>query len=124
MTTPCIITCAITGSLPKKADNPAVPVTPAEQIESTHAAFWNEVRDRDSELQAATIVDPPFQRTVSMAMAKSKGPARAVTAVAVQIVLLVNDMARAGMWRPSGLRQAPAHSCFARATVGRPAHAP
>lgn len=38
-TTPCIITCAITGSLPKKADNPAVPVTPAEQIESTHEAF-------------------------------------------------------------------------------------
>ena len=39
MTTPCIITCAITGSLPKKADNPAVPVTPAEQIESTQEAF-------------------------------------------------------------------------------------
>jgi 3-keto-5-aminohexanoate cleavage enzyme len=38
-TTPCIITCAITGSLPKKADNPAVPITPAEQIESTHEAF-------------------------------------------------------------------------------------
>ena len=38
-TTPCIITCAITRSLPQKADNPAVPVTPAEQIESTHAAF-------------------------------------------------------------------------------------
>lgn len=38
-TTPCIITCAITGSLPQKADNPAVPVTPAEQIESIHAAF-------------------------------------------------------------------------------------
>ena len=38
-TTPCIITCAITGSLPQKADNPAVPVTPADQIESTHAAF-------------------------------------------------------------------------------------
>ena len=37
--TPCIITCAITGSLPKKADNPAVPITPAEQIESTHEAF-------------------------------------------------------------------------------------
>ncbi len=37
--TPAIITCAITGSLPTKADNPAVPVTPAEQIESTHAAF-------------------------------------------------------------------------------------
>ena len=39
MTTPCIITCAITGSLPRKADNPAVPVTPAEQVESTHEAF-------------------------------------------------------------------------------------
>ncbi len=37
--TPCIITCAITGSLPKKADNPAVPITPDEQIESTHEAF-------------------------------------------------------------------------------------
>ncbi|MBS0317729.1 MAG: 3-keto-5-aminohexanoate cleavage protein [Proteobacteria bacterium] len=39
MATPCIITCAITGSLPKKTDNPAVPITPAEQIESTHEAF-------------------------------------------------------------------------------------
>jgi len=39
MTTPCIITVAITGSLPKKSDNPAVPITPAEQIESTHEAF-------------------------------------------------------------------------------------
>ena len=37
--TPCIITCAITGSLPKKADNPAVPITPQEQIESTQEAF-------------------------------------------------------------------------------------
>ena len=36
---PCIVTCAITGSLPQKADNPAVPITPAEQIESAHAAF-------------------------------------------------------------------------------------
>jgi uncharacterized protein (DUF849 family) len=39
MTTPCIITVAITGSLPQKRDNPAVPITVAEQIESTHAAF-------------------------------------------------------------------------------------
>lgn len=39
MTKPCIICVAITGSLPRKADNPAVPVTVAEQIESTHAAF-------------------------------------------------------------------------------------
>ena len=39
MTTPCIITVAITGSLPKKRDNPAVPISVAEQIESTHEAF-------------------------------------------------------------------------------------
>jgi uncharacterized protein (DUF849 family) len=36
---PCIITVAITGSVPTKADNPAVPVTVSEQIESTHAAY-------------------------------------------------------------------------------------
>ncbi len=36
---PVIIAVAITGSVPRKRDNPAVPVTPAEQIESTHAAF-------------------------------------------------------------------------------------
>ena len=39
MSTPCIITVAITGSVPSKADNPAVPITIAEQIESTQAAF-------------------------------------------------------------------------------------
>ena len=39
MSQPCIISVAITGSLPRKADNPAVPVTLAEQIESTQEAF-------------------------------------------------------------------------------------
>lgn len=39
MTTPCIITVAITGSVPRKEDNPAVPITVAEQVESTQAAF-------------------------------------------------------------------------------------
>ncbi|MFT3671120.1 3-keto-5-aminohexanoate cleavage protein [Aestuariivirga sp.] len=39
MSLPCIICVAITGSLPTKADNPAVPVTIAEQIESTHESF-------------------------------------------------------------------------------------
>jgi 3-keto-5-aminohexanoate cleavage enzyme len=37
--TPIIITTAITGALPRKKDNPAVPVSPHEQIESTHAAY-------------------------------------------------------------------------------------
>lgn len=39
MSKPCIICVAITGSLPTKANNPAVPITVAEQIESTHEAF-------------------------------------------------------------------------------------
>jgi 3-keto-5-aminohexanoate cleavage enzyme len=39
METPCIITVAITGSLPTKRDNPAVQISVAEQVESTHEAF-------------------------------------------------------------------------------------
>ncbi len=39
MSDPCIICVAITGSVPTKADNPAVPITIEEQIESTHEAF-------------------------------------------------------------------------------------
>ncbi len=37
--TPCIICVAITGSLPTKDNNPAVPITIAEQIESTQESF-------------------------------------------------------------------------------------
>ena len=39
MTKPCIICVAITGSLPRKAHNPAVPISVAEQVESTQEAF-------------------------------------------------------------------------------------
>ena len=39
MTDPVIISVAITGSVPRKADNAALPVTPAEQVEATHQAF-------------------------------------------------------------------------------------
>jgi 3-keto-5-aminohexanoate cleavage enzyme len=39
MADPCIITVAITGSVPRKRDNPAVPISVAEQIESTHEAY-------------------------------------------------------------------------------------
>ncbi|GHB12784.1 BKACE family enzyme [Modicisalibacter luteus] len=39
MSKPCIICVAITGSLPRKENNPAVPVTLDEQVESTQAAF-------------------------------------------------------------------------------------
>lgn len=39
MADPCIICVAITGSLPRKEMNPAVPITVSEQVESTHEAF-------------------------------------------------------------------------------------
>jgi 3-keto-5-aminohexanoate cleavage enzyme len=39
MTNPCIICVAITGSLPTKENNPAIPITIAEQIESTQESF-------------------------------------------------------------------------------------
>lgn len=62
-------------------------------------AVWNELADR--RLQAARIVDPPIQRTVSMVLAKAKGPSRAVSAVASRILHIVGEMSRSGMWRPS-----------------------
>ena len=39
MLRPVRIAVAITGSVPRKKDNPALPVLPAEQIEATHAAY-------------------------------------------------------------------------------------
>jgi uncharacterized protein (DUF849 family) len=39
MSTPAIITVAITGSLPRKKDNPGVPISVEEQVQSTHEAF-------------------------------------------------------------------------------------
>ncbi|CAD6553724.1 3-keto-5-aminohexanoate cleavage enzyme [Paraburkholderia kirstenboschensis] len=39
MSEPCIISVAITGSVPRKKDNPAVPITISEQVESTQEAY-------------------------------------------------------------------------------------
>ncbi|MGE0007589.1 MAG: 3-keto-5-aminohexanoate cleavage protein [Parvibaculaceae bacterium] len=39
MSSPCIISAAITGSVPRKENNPAVPISIAEQVESTHQAY-------------------------------------------------------------------------------------
>ncbi|MBT4871031.1 MAG: 3-keto-5-aminohexanoate cleavage protein [Marinovum sp.] len=39
MTKPCIICVAITGSVATKADNPALPISVSEQVESIHASF-------------------------------------------------------------------------------------
>ena len=46
MAKPCIICVAITGSVPTKANNPAVPITVSEQIESTQEAFETERQSR------------------------------------------------------------------------------
>ncbi|MEM8631201.1 MAG: 3-keto-5-aminohexanoate cleavage protein [Pseudomonadota bacterium] len=39
MSNPCILCVAITGSVPRKENNPAVPITVTEQVDSTQAAF-------------------------------------------------------------------------------------
>src|SRR3954465_7276749 len=36
---PVVVAVAITGSVPRKHENPALPTTPPEQVESTHEAF-------------------------------------------------------------------------------------
>ena len=60
-------------------------------------AVWSEVQE--GKLQAARIVSPGLQRIVSMALARTKGPGRAVAAVAAEIVGIVEESARSGMWR-------------------------
>ncbi len=58
-------------------------------------AVWNEVAKK--EVQAARIIDPPFQRTVSMVLTKTKGPGKAVSAIAALIGEIVEKMAQSGM---------------------------
>jgi LysR family nitrogen assimilation transcriptional regulator len=60
-------------------------------------AVWQEVQE--GRLQAARIVEPPFQRTVSLAFSRTKGPSRAVAAVTGNLVRIVGNMAAQGMWR-------------------------
>lgn len=60
-------------------------------------AVWQEFEE--GKLQAARVVGPPLQRMVSMVTAKSKGPDKAVTMVVREIVEIVDEMARRGMWR-------------------------
>ncbi|MGJ7579853.1 LysR family transcriptional regulator [Variovorax sp. RHLX14] len=60
-------------------------------------AVWTEVKE--GKLQAAKIVSPTLQRVVSMALARTKGPTRAVSAVAAEMVAIFEESARTGMWR-------------------------
>jgi DNA-binding transcriptional LysR family regulator len=59
-------------------------------------AVWSEVSE--GKLQAAKLVNPPLQRVVSMAEAKTKGPNRAVLEVVSLIEAIVDEMALEGMW--------------------------
>ena len=63
-------------------------------------AVWTEVAE--GRLQAARLVEPPMQRLVVMATARSKGPSRAVAAVSASVGHIVEDMAARGMWRSGG----------------------
>ncbi|MGE0312869.1 MAG: LysR family transcriptional regulator [Lautropia sp.] len=60
---------------------------------------WQEVAD--GRLEASRLVSPTLQRTISMALARHKGPSRAVAAVVAQIVEIVEDLAANGLWRVS-----------------------
>lgn len=59
-------------------------------------AVWNEIQE--GKLQATRIVEPSFSRIVSLAYSKSKGPTRAVTAVAGRLIDIVGQIARQGIW--------------------------
>ncbi|MDO8777879.1 MAG: LysR family transcriptional regulator [Burkholderiaceae bacterium] len=59
-------------------------------------AVWSDIRD--GHLQASRIVSPTVERYVSMELAKSKGPSRAVSAVSSEIVKIIEEGARSGLW--------------------------
>ncbi len=69
-------------------------------------AVWTEIEEK--RLQAAKIVDPRLQRSITMAIAKSKGPTRAVQVVGSAIREIVEDLGRRGMWHSSGPATPPA----------------
>lgn len=58
---------------------------------------WQEIEE--GRLQAAKIDDARLQRSISMAMSKSKGPARAVQVVANAICAVFEEQGRRGWWR-------------------------
>jgi 3-keto-5-aminohexanoate cleavage enzyme len=74
MTTPAIITVAITGAVPTTKDNPAVPVVPEKQVESAIEAFHAgatvcHVHVRDSEERPSS--DPKLYEEVRVGIQES-----------------------------------------------------
>ncbi len=63
-------------------------------------AVWSDVEA--GHLQAARIVSPTVQRIVSMTLARSKGPSKAVSAVARLIEQAIEQGAQRGLWQPGG----------------------
>jgi LysR family nitrogen assimilation transcriptional regulator len=63
-------------------------------------AVWTEVQE--GRLQAARIVSPTIQRIVALALAKAKGPARAVSTVCAMLTKAIEHEARRGLWKAGG----------------------
>lgn len=63
-------------------------------------AVWSDVEE--GRLQASRIVSPAVQRIVSMTLARSKGPAKAILAVTALIEQAVAAEAVRGMWKVGG----------------------
>jgi DNA-binding transcriptional LysR family regulator len=75
------------------------PVIEADSLplfKSVVHAVWSEIEV--GHLQASKIVNPPLQRHVSMVLGASKGPRKAVTETAAQVVAIVDEMASKGLW--------------------------
>jgi len=68
-------------------------------------AVWGAVQE--GRLQAARIVSPSLQRIVCMALARTKGPGRAVLVVAAEIKSIVEEAARSGMWHAGDIAAKP-----------------
>lgn len=64
-------------------------------------AVWTEIEE--GRLQAAKITDLRLQRSITMAMSKSKGPARAVQVASAAIRSIVQELGDRGMWHSTVL---------------------
>ena len=72
--TPVVVTVAVTGSVPRKKDNPAVPITPTEQIESTREASPRPARPSHISMCVTTTKRPLRIRNASPRYAMASEP--------------------------------------------------
>ena len=116
MTTPCVIACAITGSLPRKEQNPAVPITVAEQIESTHEGVRGgrvpRARARAQRRSEHELGSGSLRRVSARGATRVSGDDRAVLHRGAEWL-------RLGAWRELG---APSRHGLARHRLGELPH--